>query len=253
MPLSRPLVLLLPSCHKPLDKGRRTRWKGEVSPRFDFNTSRFSLERHDRIFEDLLFDKRSFSAAVILRVMIAPVIVHVPRIVPGTPWERVFAMKPLGCSWQTKVPLPSIDIVSFKSRTEPCQCPTIFAEYSASETGGEPFAQDTKQNPEHDYCDCPYPRRAISLHEINSFPPLSLNSVVDGATGAIASFTMVCASSRIWRRCSAPRKLLTSLGTLTSIAGSAGFPANGLTFMALPSPAVATFSPRSPSACRTAC
>src|SRR5664280_3048557 len=46
-----------------------------------------------------------------------------------------------------KVPSPSIDIVSFKSPTVPCQCPTIFVEYSASGTVDELFAQDAKQNP----------------------------------------------------------------------------------------------------------
>ena len=46
-----------------------------------------------------------------------------------------------------KVPLPSIDIVSFKSPTVPCQRPTIFVEYSASETGDDLLAQDAKQAP----------------------------------------------------------------------------------------------------------
>ena len=56
-------------------------------------------------------------------------------------------MNPVGYNWQTKVPSPSIVIVSFKSPTVPCQRPTIFVEYSASETGVELFAQDAKQNP----------------------------------------------------------------------------------------------------------
>jgi len=56
-------------------------------------------------------------------------------------------MNPIGRSWQTKVPSPSSDIVSFKSPTVPCQYPTIFVEYFASETGGDLFAQDAKQNP----------------------------------------------------------------------------------------------------------
>jgi hypothetical protein len=45
------------------------------------------------------------------------------------------------------VPSPSSDIASFKSPTVPCQRPTIFVEYCASETGCELFAQDAKQNP----------------------------------------------------------------------------------------------------------
>jgi hypothetical protein len=45
------------------------------------------------------------------------------------------------------VPSPSIDIVSFKSPTVPCQRPTIVVEYVASETDCELFAQDAKQNP----------------------------------------------------------------------------------------------------------
>jgi hypothetical protein len=56
-------------------------------------------------------------------------------------------MNPIGCTWQPKVPSPSIDIVSFKSPTVPCQRPTIFVEYSASGTGDELFAQDATQNP----------------------------------------------------------------------------------------------------------
>jgi hypothetical protein len=56
-------------------------------------------------------------------------------------------MNPIGCSWQTKVPSPSSDIASFKSPTVPCQRPTIFVEYSASEIGGDLFAQDAKQHP----------------------------------------------------------------------------------------------------------
>jgi hypothetical protein len=38
-------------------------------------------------------------------------------------------------------------MVSFKSPTVPCQLPTIFVEYCASETGAELFAQDVKQDP----------------------------------------------------------------------------------------------------------
>jgi hypothetical protein len=56
-------------------------------------------------------------------------------------------MNPIGRTWQTKVPSPSIDIVSFTSPTVPCQRPTIFLEYCASGTGGELFTQDAKQNP----------------------------------------------------------------------------------------------------------
>jgi hypothetical protein len=45
------------------------------------------------------------------------------------------------------VPSASIDIVSFKSPTVPCQRPTIFVEYSASGTVDELLAQDAQQNP----------------------------------------------------------------------------------------------------------
>ena len=161
-------------------------------------------------------------------------------------------MNPIGCSWQTKVPSPSIDIVSFKSPTVPCQIPMISSIFCLPDrwwiicTGRHTKSQD-------DYSDCPYPRRAIRFHEINSVPPFSLKSVMDGATGAIASFTIVCDSSRMSRRRSAPRKLVTSLGTLTSMTGSAGFPANGLTFMTLSSNVVVTYAPGSPSTCRRAC
>jgi hypothetical protein len=55
-------------------------------------------------------------------------------------------MNPIGCTWQTKVPSPLIDIVSFSSPTAPCQRPTIFVEYCASGTSGELFTQDAKQN-----------------------------------------------------------------------------------------------------------
>lgn len=124
----------------------RTRWKREVSPRSDLNTSSSALNA-TIVLEAVLFLKVSFSAPVILRVIIAPVIFHVPRIVPATPSERVLARNPVGCSSHTKEPSPLIDIVSFKSPTAPCQSPTILTEYSASETGTELCVQDSTQNP----------------------------------------------------------------------------------------------------------
>jgi hypothetical protein len=56
-------------------------------------------------------------------------------------------MNPVGYSWQTKVPSPSIDIVSFEAPTVPCQRPTIVVEYSASGTVDELFSHDPTQNP----------------------------------------------------------------------------------------------------------
>ncbi len=122
------------------------RWKCEVSPRSDLNTSSSALNA-TIVLEAVLFLKVSFSAPVILRVIIAPLIFHVPRIVPATPSERVLARNPVGCSSHTKEPSPLIDIVSFESPTVPCQSPTILPEYSASGTGAELRVQDAAQNP----------------------------------------------------------------------------------------------------------
>ena len=124
----------------------RIRWKREVSPRSDLNRSSSALNA-TIVLEAVLFLKVSFSAPVILRVIIAPVIFHVPRIVPAIPSERVLARNPVGCSSHTKEPSPLIDIVSFKSPTVPCQSPTILSEYSASEAGAELCVQDPTQNP----------------------------------------------------------------------------------------------------------
>ena len=95
----------------------------------------------------VLFPRSSFFALVIFRVMTAPVIFHVPRIVPGMPCDRVLAMNPICHSWQTKVPSLSIDIISFELPTVPCQPPTIFVAYSVSGTGGDLSAHDHKQHP----------------------------------------------------------------------------------------------------------
>jgi hypothetical protein len=56
-------------------------------------------------------------------------------------------MNPIGRTSQEKVPSSLIDIVSFRSPTVPCQCPTIFVEYAASETGDELFTQTAKDTP----------------------------------------------------------------------------------------------------------
>ena len=55
-------------------------------------------------------------------------------------------MNPVGYNWQTKVPSASIDIVSFKSPTVPCQHPTISIEYSAVGTVDKLLAQDAAEN-----------------------------------------------------------------------------------------------------------
>ncbi len=50
-------------------------------------------------------------------------------------------------NWQTKVPSPSIDIVSFRWPTVPFQFPTILVEYSAFGTVDELCEQDIKESP----------------------------------------------------------------------------------------------------------
>ena len=87
------------------------------------------------VLEVTLFFSRSSSALVIFKVMVLPLMVHVPRIVPVTPWERVLLMKPWGRNWATKLPSALKVIASFMSPTVPSQLPTILAPYSASATG----------------------------------------------------------------------------------------------------------------------
>ena len=83
------------------------------------------------VLEAILFFKDSFSAPVIFSVIIAPVIFHVPRIAPVTPWERVFAMDPqVKCLADERAIAAAIEHFSFKSPTVPCQHPMIFVEYS---------------------------------------------------------------------------------------------------------------------------
>lgn len=127
-----------------LDQRGITRWKDDVPPRSDFRTSIPSLN-DTIVLEAILFLTRSSFAPVMFRRMMAPVIFHVPRIVPVTPWERVVAINPVECVWHSNVPSPEIDTVSFSSPTVPCQLPTIFVEYSASGTGAELWVQDKKQ------------------------------------------------------------------------------------------------------------
>ena len=112
----------------------------------DFNVSLSSVNA-TMVLEAILFLKCSFFSSLILRVIIAAVIFHVPRTVPVTLGEKVRAMNPIGCSWQTKVSSPAIDIVSFTLPTAPCQLPTIFVEYSASGTVDVLLVQDAKQDP----------------------------------------------------------------------------------------------------------
>ncbi len=85
--------------------------------------------------EVTLFVTRSSSALVIFNVMVLPLMAHVPRIVPVTPWERVLLMNPRGRDWAMKLPSPPKAIDSSMSPTVRSQLPTIFALYSASGTG----------------------------------------------------------------------------------------------------------------------
>jgi hypothetical protein len=82
-----------------------------------------------------LFRTSTSSALPMVNDIVFPLIAHVPRIVPVTPWLRVLLMNPERRSWDTYRPSASNDIVSFLSPTLACQSPTIFAEYSASPMG----------------------------------------------------------------------------------------------------------------------
>ncbi len=87
------------------------------------------------VLEVTLFFTRSSSALVIFNVMVLPLMAHVPRIVPVTPWESVLLMKPWRRNWAMKLPSPLKVIDSFMLPTVSRQLPTIFALYSASATG----------------------------------------------------------------------------------------------------------------------
>lgn len=81
------------------------------------------------------FKTRSSCALLMFNVIDLPVIAHVPRIVPVTPWPSVLLMNPRGRTSDTNLPSAVNVIVSFASPTVPCQPPMILAGYSASATG----------------------------------------------------------------------------------------------------------------------
>ena len=115
----------------------------EVSPRSLFIESSSWLNARMVLEVTLLFT-RSSSALVIFNVMVLPLMAHVPRIVPVTPWESVLLMNPWGRNCATKVPPPLKVIDSFMLPTVPSQLPTILALYSVSATG---FAGVQDQTP----------------------------------------------------------------------------------------------------------
>ena len=114
----------------------------EVSPRSLFIENSSWLKAR-MVLEVTLFFTRSSSALVMFNVMVLPLMAHVPRIVPMTPWESVLLMKPWGCNWAMKLPSPLKVIDSFMLPTVPCQLPTIFALYSASATGSAGVQDET--------------------------------------------------------------------------------------------------------------
>ena len=143
------------------------------------------------VLEVILFLRFSFSALVTLRVITAPVVFQVPRIVPVTPGEKVLAMNPVGCSSQTKVPSPLIDMVSFKSPTVPFQRPAILAVYSASDTGRELCAHDAAQIPKTSTASGATQAAQLDFMQSTLSSFISLGFVVDEAAGAKAASIFV--------------------------------------------------------------
>ena len=117
----------------------------EVFPAPSFTTSSVGL-RLSIVLVVVLFNTRSSSALLMFNVTDFPLMAHVPRIVPVTPWPRVLLMNPRGRTCDTNLPSAPNDIVSLVSSTAPRQSPTIFAGYSASLTGAAAGEHD--ENPQ---------------------------------------------------------------------------------------------------------
>ena len=97
----------------------------EMSPVLLLTTISFSLNV-SIVLVVALFERRTSSALLMFNSMDFPLIAHVPRIVPVTPWPRVLLINPRLRSWDTNVPSALNDIVSLLSPTSPHQLPTIF-------------------------------------------------------------------------------------------------------------------------------